>query len=80
RVLFRSRRWPQEVKKSLEAVAARVKIGDVDKKQKITAEVTASTFKIGLKEGPTQLQTWLTLPNGKQRGAYFVEVKRIAGP
>ena len=74
------RRWPQEVKKSLEAVAARVKIGDVDKKQKITAEVTASTFKIGLKEGPTQLQTWLTLPNGKQRGAYFVEVKRIAGP
>jgi arylsulfatase A-like enzyme len=71
------RRWPKEIGKSIEAVSARLQIGEVEAEQQIAADATASTFKVDLKKGPTRLQTWLKQKSGKQRGAYFVEVRRV---
>ena len=69
------RRWPKELNQPLEATAARVKIGHVDQRQTVTPEATSATFRVHLTRGQQRLQTWLTLPNGKTRGAYFVEIR-----
>jgi len=71
------RRWPKEMDQSIEAVDARLKIGDVDQKQAVGASATSATFKVVLKKGQTRMQTWLTTPDGKTRGAYFVEVRYV---
>ncbi len=71
------RRWPKEMKQSIEATEARLKIGNVDQKQAVGEGATSATFKVALKKGETRMQTWLTTPDGKTRGAYFVEVRYV---
>ena len=64
----------------LEAAAARLKIADIDDRQKPKRDAASVRFEVTLPEGETQLQTWLTdAATGKTRGAYYVEVERL-GP
>ncbi len=74
---FELRRWPDHVDQPIEANHARLKIGDVELEKDVSPEATKTTFEIPLKAGQTKLQTWLTTPDGKTRGAYFVYVSRI---
>jgi len=71
---FELRRWPDHVNQAIEARHARMKIGGVEVERDISPEATSVTFKVQLEKGPTRLQTWLTLPDGGSRGAYFVYV------
>ena len=39
---------------------------------------TEISFQVELTAGPVELRTWLTTPEGKTHGAYFVSVERLA--
>ncbi len=72
------RRWPRHLDKPIEAKHARIKIADIDLDQGVSPERKKSTFRVKLDKGQTTLQTWLTLEDGKTRGAYFAYVTRLA--
>ncbi len=73
---FELRRWPRHLDRPLESVAARIKVGEQVMEQTVTSDQTATMFTLDLEAGPTTVQTWLTLPDGRERGAYFVYVER----
>jgi arylsulfatase A-like enzyme len=87
---FTLRRWPQEINtpiiaaidggKALSATNARIRIGNIENTEKISAGATNVTFRISLVKGKSQLQTWFVdeLTN-KSFGAYYVTVKRLLG-
>jgi len=81
------RRWPRELDKpiaadvpggrALPAQAARLKVGDFDKTQKIPKDACTSVFEVKLKAGKTRLQTWFMDGKGNLLcGAYYVYVGR----
>jgi len=72
------RRWPRQVNESLEATHARLRIGDEQWKSDVLPNATESLFRVSLSSGPAMLQTWLTMPNGQTRGAYYVYVRRVS--
>jgi len=74
---FELRRWPDHVDQWIEATHARLKIADVDLSQPVPDGATKTTFTVDLHPGKTRLQTWLTMPDGRQRGAYFVYIRRV---
>jgi len=74
---FELRRWPDHVDGPIEATHARLKIADVDVEQPVPPDATKTTFTLDLEPAKTRLQTWLTTPDGKTRGAYFVYVRRV---
>lgn len=69
-------RWPPYLNKAMDVTKARFTIGNTEQSQDLEATATKATFKVKLEAGPTMLQTWLTRPDGKEHGAYYVEVKR----
>lgn len=75
---FELRRWPAHMDSTMEATEARIRVGDQQLSQEVTADQTAARFALELEAGPTTVQTWLTLPDGRERGAYFVYVDRVA--
>ncbi len=75
---FSLRRWPEHVDRPIEATEARIRIGGVDVHRELDENAKEAVFKVRLPSGRTRLETWLTLPDGKTRGAYFVYVRRIA--
>jgi len=48
----------------------------VDVSQPVPPGATKATFTVPLQPGKTRLQTWLTMPDGGERGAYFVYIRR----
>ncbi|HJM56690.1 MAG TPA: arylsulfatase [Planctomycetota bacterium] len=70
------RRWPRHLDQGLEAVEAKIAIAGIEEACEVLVTDTQVTFTVDLKAGPTTLQTWFTLPNGKTRGAYFAYVTR----
>jgi arylsulfatase A-like enzyme len=71
------RRWPAQLDKPLEATMARVQVGEVSAELEVDAAATHASFKLDLPAGPARLQSWLSLPDGKQRGAFFVYIRRL---
>jgi arylsulfatase A-like enzyme len=74
---FELRRWPDHVNGPLEATRARIQIAGHDLAQDVEPGATKATFTVGLQPGKTRLETELTLPDGRKRGAYFVYVRRL---
>jgi hypothetical protein len=72
------RRWAAYLDDPIEATHARLKVGGVEHETEVSSESSTATFDITLESGPTTLQTWLTLPNGETRGAYYVNVERTS--
>ena len=70
------RRWPDHLNRSIEATMARIRFGDQERRQSVAEDATHVAFELEVPQGPARLQTWLTLANGKQRGAFFVYVTR----
>jgi hypothetical protein len=71
-------RWPPSRQQPMGMQAARLKVGDSDATLPLDESATHATFRVQLVHGPVQLQTWLTRPDGKQHGAYFTTVLRLA--
>ena len=69
------RRWPSHVDQAIEATKARLQVADVDVSQDVAPDSRQAVFHVPLPAGQTRLQTWLTRPDGKSRGAYFVYVE-----
>ena len=61
----------------MEAERAKIAIGGVGPTATISPSEAKVVFTVDLKAGPTTLEATFTLPNGKERGAYFVYVTRI---
>lgn len=72
-------RWPPNVKQPMNATEARISVGGVEAKTTVDVDAIHATFRIKLEPGPTQLQTWLTRPDGKQHGAYYTTVRLESG-
>ena len=71
------RRWPDHLNRSIEATVARIRFGDQERRQSVAEDATHVAFELEVPQGPARLQTWLTLANGKQRGAFFVYVTKL---
>ena len=71
------RRWPDHLNQSIEATAARIQFGEQELRKSVAEDATHVAFELEVPEGPARLQTWLTLANGKQRGAFFVYVTKL---
>ncbi|QDO94269.1 arylsulfatase [Formosa sediminum] len=56
---------------------ARIKIQDQEAQKTVDATHEYVEFTVDLKAGETQLQTWFTLENNKELGAYYVTVEKL---
>jgi arylsulfatase A-like enzyme len=70
-------RWAPYLEKAMDATASRLSIGDVDERMNLKKDATGATFRVKLKAGPAMLQTWLTRADGKEHGAYYVQVRLL---
>ncbi len=67
----------KDAKYPIDAVEARIKVGDVETKGPVPAGATEVALKLDLPAGETKMETWFTDKAGKQRGAFFVYAKRL---
>jgi len=63
---------------SLVATKARLKIQDIDVTLPVSEGAQAVTFTVSLLAGSTLLQTWFMDDQRASRGAYYVQVERVA--
>ncbi len=77
RYQFRLRMRPAGVSYPLPAGTARVQVGDAQAEAPIPADSNFAELTLDLPAGPAEMRTWLTQTDGTQRGAYFVDVRRV---
>lgn len=75
---FTLRMRPAGVVHNLPAGAARLKIGERELTTPVAEGDFLAVLKADLQPGPVELQTWLEGEDGSSRGAYFVDVRRLA--
>lgn len=68
---------PAHVGHRLDAMGARIKIGDIVAQQPIARDAVEAKFRVELRAGQPTLQSWLDKSDGTTRGAYFVDVERV---
>lgn len=77
---IRATRFPNDNLQSMNAVAARIEIGETTLEKPCKASDADVTFEIELEKGDIKLQTWMTdATTGSERGAYFVSFERVLG-
>jgi len=57
---------------------ARLRVGEQEHTQPVTATDHSATFTLTLPTGPTHLQSWFTEENGATLGAYYVYIESLA--
>ena len=79
RYRFTISRWPNYIERPIDSKAARVRIAGQEKAGIIPEpdQQVSVSYEFDLPAGPTELKTWLTTPEGKTHGAYFVTVERL---
>ena len=82
-------RWPQELdlpiaglledgnSVAIDAIRARLKVADFDQEVDVPEGANAVTFRVPLKAGRTELQTWFIDRKGQTHGAYYAYVERL---
>lgn len=73
---FVLRQRPRVAQFPIQANVARISIGNQTAEKSIPEEATHVSFELPLKAGDYDLKTWFDTTDGKQRGAYFVEVRK----
>ena len=75
-------RWPAYIDQPIDSTAASIEIAGQNVSMKIDTpdKTVTADFQVELPAGPTELTTTLTTPDGREHGAYFVEIERIASP
>ncbi len=58
-------------------VKARIQLGGQDRTAAVKPSDVAAVFELRLPAGPFELRTWLTSPDGTERGAYYVYAQRL---
>lgn len=71
------RRWPAEKPGPIEAVKAKLQVGEIVVEKEIDPAKHVIEFELELPAGKAELQSWLTNKAGKTRGAYYAEVERL---
>ena len=71
------RRWPAVEARAMGCVHATVALGEVRAAEELQAGDRAATFELSLPAGEAMLLTRLRRVDGKEHGAYFVEVERL---
>ena len=76
---FALSRWLRYLRRSIDSTRTRIEIGGVDVEGEILDPVgtTDVLLEAELRAGPAELRTWLTAPDGRTHGAYFVTVERL---
>jgi hypothetical protein len=74
---FTLRTRPPHAARSLDALTARIQVGDTQAQESVPAGATESRLTLTLEAGPAGMQTWLEGRDGSSRGAYFVDVRRL---
>ena len=75
---FELRRWPRHQERAVEAVAARLQVGEAQWEADTDPEASAARFEVELEAGASTVKTWFRLPeDGGERGAYFVYVRYL---
>ena len=74
---FTLRARPQEVAYKFKAGQAKLKFGDMEKEIDIEEGAESMTLSMDLPAGPALFQTWI-YEGDKIRGAYYVDIKRLA--
>ena len=70
---IRLSRFPDDNLAAMKVASAKIKIGSQQFQKECAATDRSITFEVELKQGPTELRTWLTdEKTGSSRGAYFV--------
>ncbi|MEQ9288627.1 MAG: arylsulfatase [Cyclobacteriaceae bacterium] len=69
--------WESRGSKALNIQTATLKVQHIELSKNADPDSEYVDFIVELKKGETQLQTWFSLDNGKELGAYFVEVQKI---
>ncbi len=72
-------RWAPYLNREMEMKEARVEIAGAKESMELKSSATEAKFEVNLREGPTQLMTWLVRPDGGESGAYYTQV-RYLGP
>ena len=69
---------PREAQREtpLNAVLAKVRVGEKEKSQQLEGDASEATLSLALPAGPARLQTWLQDAQGNERGAYYVYLQR----
>ena len=75
-------RWPLAIRKPIESLSARIEVANQSMQKQIANpdKEHSVSFDVTLPAGATELQTWLTTPDGKKHGAYFVRIERQLAP
>lgn len=60
--------------KALNIKSARIRVGYIEKSQKILPEQKFSSFRLKVKKGLTQMTTWFKLEDDTELGAYYVYI------
>ncbi len=74
---FRLRRRPESAPAPINAVRAKVSLGDATTEATLDSDAATADLVLDLPAGPGKLMTELVSADGKSRGAYFVEVRRV---
>lgn len=72
------RRWPHSEPGPIEATHARLKVGASVVEADVDPKAESVVFEMPLDAGPATLQSWLEMPSGDTRGAYYVSVERTS--
>ena len=76
RYAIRLSRHPRDAEKPMGAIAARLRLGNVEQRQDLDPANSSVTFEMDLQPGALQLQTWIKdAANGNERGAYLVQAE-----
>lgn len=75
---FTLRHKPEVARFPLQATEARVKVGDVMAKGRVSGGVTETKLTLKLPKGEAKMETWLKdESSGTERGAFYIEVKKV---
>ena len=66
-----------KIGKALNIVNARLKVQNFDEAKKVDANNEYVEFEVNLEAGETTCQTWFTLDDGTELGAYYVTVEKL---
>ena len=75
RITLRQR--PEEARHPIDAVKARVRIGESERSADVAPGAVSIAFDLDLPEGPARLQSWITDAKGVTRGAYYASLRLL---
>jgi arylsulfatase len=72
-------KWAPRMTRSaaLDAAEARIRVGNVERRQEVTGAMQEAAFTLELDAGPTTIRTWFVDDDGSSRGACYLYARRL---